>query len=582
MIILKRLIVGCICIGICILGYSGWKLWRHSESRNVCRTNLSLIGKGLHAYHDINGSFPSAYSGGSASHSWRVELLPWLNEQALHSQYDFGQSWDAVSNREVLPMRPAEYACPETADQTRTSYQAVVGIQTAWPYDQAATIMDITDGTSNTAMVLDVHSPDVEWTNPRDLSFSDALKSLRQGQAHHHPGTGVQVLFADGSVRYISTQVDPDVGKHLLTARSGAAIDQGPLSKEAAARASQEFHLETSASFASPVLVDSLPATSLSPFGDVKIPDGHSIVYCPTMSLAWRQYVSLIPQVALTDTARRLMENPFSEGDIAPNAVAIVAGNFGSDELLDLLQTRNNFVGADAGASKLEMFSETPPDGPTVWCGLRKQLAFIARFEAFSIPLTFNDGSNNHAVRAFGVTSHWDEWQHALSQMRVIDYRSPDDFVVQIGNLSGDDLILAKLPQPATLDAGMKDVETRIQESNLPLNAQSVVRNEQVVVPMLELSLLARFTDQLNHPDQPSGSRVQSAAQVVQFRLDEKGALLISETEVVGENGHIEHAVGTRTFILDKPFLIMLRESPSKNPYFAAWIGNTDLMVESN
>ncbi|MEJ7591153.1 MAG: hypothetical protein WKF77_06360 [Planctomycetaceae bacterium] len=33
----------------------------------------------------------------------------------------------------------------------------------------------------------------------------------------------------------------------------------------------------------------------------------------------------------------------------------------------------------------------------------------------------------------------------ALDQIRVIDYRSPDDFVIAIENLSGEDLVLAKI-----------------------------------------------------------------------------------------------------------------------------------------
>lgn len=67
--------------------------------------------------------------------------------------------------------------------------------------------------------------------------------------------------------------------------------------------------------------------------------------------------------------------------------------------------------------------------------------------------------------------------------------------------------------------------------------------------------------------------------QVLQFRLDERGAVIHSEAEVVGENGSYEYTPGTRTFIFDKPFLIMLREASTRPPYFAGWIGNTDLMM---
>lgn len=573
MITLKRIIFLAVLLTLAV-GIPAWQRWRQGELRTACKLNLKMIGAGLHAYHESNASFPAAYSGGPVSHSWRVALLPSLDQQALHSKYNFEQAWDQGGNRDLLPLRPAAYSCPEVIGNTRTSYQAVVGLQTAWPYDQSASMRDITDGTSNTIMVLDVHSPEVEWTSPKDLSYQDAMESLQSGQRHSPgPGGGAQVLLADGSVRFISSRIDPKFCKNLLTASSGASVVSGPLSKDAAARANKEFPVHSSASFASPISVESLPATDLSPFADVAIPHGRSIVYCPTMSLAWKQYVNVMPQVALTHTARRLIDNPFSAGDIDPESVRIVAGSLDAEEVR---QMRNEFLGSEAGESKLR----TASGGPAVWCGLRKQLAFIARFEAFKLPLTFHDGTAAHTVKSFGVTSHWDDWRNALEQMRVADYRSPDDFVIQIGNLNGEDLILAKLPQPSTLNGAIADVECRIRNSSLPPEARSVVTNEQIVIPMLEISLIVELTDDLNHPDQPVGSRVQSAAQVIQFRLDEQGALLISEVEVVGENGHYEYAVGTRTFIFDKPFLIMLRESPSKNPYFAAWIGNSDLMVE--
>ncbi len=555
MITLKRLTIFAVVIGMAAFAIPAWKTWLAAESRTACKLNLKRIGLGLHSYHDSNGSFPAAYSGDPVSHSWRVAMLPWLDQQALHSKYSFDQTWDQEGNRDLLPLRPAAYVCPEVMGNTRTSYQAVVGLQTAWPYDQSASFMDITDGSSNTIILLDVHSPEVEWTNPTDLSYSDAMESLQRGQGHHPgPNGGAQVLLADGSVRYISSRIDPKFCKNLLTASSGASVVSGPLSKGAASRAKKEFPSHASASFASPVPVESLPATDLSPFADMAISGGRSIVYCPTMSLAWRQYVNLMPQVALTDTARRLIDNPFSADDIDSEAVRIVAGKLNTDELR---QMRNEFLGPEAGESKLRTASGErigkSIEGPAVWCGLRKQLAFIARFEAFKLPLTFHDGTAAHTVKSFGVTSHWEDWRNALEQMRVADYRSPDNFVVQIGNLNGEDLILAKLPRPSTLNAGIEDVKARIRDSSLPLEARSVVTNEQVVIPMLEMSLIAELTDRLNHPDQPPGTHVESAAQVIQFRLDEQGALLISEVEVIGENGHYEYAVGTRTLIFDKP-----------------------------
>ena len=177
------------------------------------------------------------------------------------------------------------------------------------------------------------------------------------------------------------------------------------------------------------------------------------------------------------------------------------------------------------------------------------------------------------------MTSHWYEWRAALDQIRVIDYRSPDDFVIAIKNLSGEDLVLAKIPKPETLKSGLDDITERIRNSRMPLASRSVIAEEEVVIPVLELSVSAQFAGDLNSKDQQPGTRVESATQIVQFRLDERGAVVWSEAEVIGENGSYDYTPGTRKFILDKSFLIMLRETPEQQPYFAAWIGNTDLMI---
>ncbi len=151
--------------------------------------------------------------------------------------------------------------------------------------------------------------------------------------------------------------------------------------------------------------------------------------------------------------------------------------------------------------------------------------------------------------------------------------------MIAIKNLSGEDLVLAKIPKPETLKSGLDDITERIRNSRMPLASRSVIAEEEVVIPVLELSVSAQFAGDLNSKDQQPGTRVESATQIVQFRLDERGAVVWSEAEVIGENGSYDYTPGTRKFILDKSFLIMLRETPEQQPYFAAWIGNTDLMI---
>ena len=98
----------------------------------------------------------------------------------------------------------------------------------------------------------------------------------------------------------------------------------------------------------------------------------------------------------------------------------------------------------------------------------------------------------------------------------------------------------------------------------MPLDGREVIAEEDLVIPVLELSVFGDFMSDLNHPDQPTGSRLQKARQELQFRLDERGAVVHSEAELIGENGvYGGYVPGTRTFGFDKPFLITLRSRRS-------------------
>ena len=100
------------------------------------------------------------------------------------------------------------------------------------------------------------------------------------------------------------------------------------------------------------------------------------------------------------------------------------------------------------GAKTGKQFLDSLGDGREVWFKGRR-IANIAEFEPFANPLTFATATGNIDVRSFGVTSGWDRWGKALGQIQVLDYRSPDDFIIRVGNLPGESLVLAKMSKPA-------------------------------------------------------------------------------------------------------------------------------------
>ena len=71
------------------------------RARSDCQGRLRQIALALQCYHDVYKSFPPAYVAdetGKPMHSWRVLILPFLEQKALYDQYRFDEPWDGPNN----------------------------------------------------------------------------------------------------------------------------------------------------------------------------------------------------------------------------------------------------------------------------------------------------------------------------------------------------------------------------------------------------------------------------------------------------------------------------------------------------
>lgn len=85
---------------------------------------------------------------------------------------------------------------------------------------------DIKDGLSNTIMVVEADADRaVIWTKPEDWEY-DPQRPL-DGLGYAQSG-GFHATFADGSVRFISKSVDPQVFRAMLTIAGGEAATADP------------------------------------------------------------------------------------------------------------------------------------------------------------------------------------------------------------------------------------------------------------------------------------------------------------------------------------------------------------------
>ena len=197
--------------------------------RSVCSNNLKQIGIALYMYHDTNKTLPERVAlatDGSPGLSWRVTLLPFLEESLLYKKFRLDQPWNSPHNLPFINERPQLYACPAAKRRLKSEsdYYAIGGPDSCLPDGNAVTLQEIkdADGTSNTVAIVESHTFNATWSEPRDLDPAKTSWRINQPNAPSsgHKGGSV-VLFADGSTRFVSEDTDPEVVKQLANRRDG-------------------------------------------------------------------------------------------------------------------------------------------------------------------------------------------------------------------------------------------------------------------------------------------------------------------------------------------------------------------------
>lgn len=90
--------------------------------------------------------------------------------------------------------------------------------------NECSRVTDVTDGLSSTLMIVEACKLNIVWMQPRDIDAETFTKvGDPNGIWSQHTG-GAHILIADGSVRFLSTFVDPKVVKGLISKNGGEHI----------------------------------------------------------------------------------------------------------------------------------------------------------------------------------------------------------------------------------------------------------------------------------------------------------------------------------------------------------------------
>jgi hypothetical protein len=200
------------------------------DDKNKSAENLKKLALGIISYADANGGkMPPAVTYGKDRkplHSWRVLILPYIDEDNLFKQFKLDEPWDSENNKKLIEKMPKlfEPVAGKPKDKHATHYQVLVGGGAAFPGPGGGVARypaSFTDGTSNTILIVEAADA-VPWTKPADLTYDPKKPLPKFGGLFKE---GFHAAFADGRIRFIGKDADKDTLRAAITASGGEVID---------------------------------------------------------------------------------------------------------------------------------------------------------------------------------------------------------------------------------------------------------------------------------------------------------------------------------------------------------------------
>lgn len=197
---------------------------RNPDSANSMK-NLALA---IHNYHDAFGSFPAqslVSAQGKRLLSWRVLVLPYLDQTALYQEFRLDEPWNSEHNLRLVEKMPDVFRSAGTPGKPGTT-RFVCPLTSGSAMGRVGPpvkFSNITDGTSNTIWLVEAdESHAVIWTKPDDLTIDekDPVGSIIGPESKGFLGSR-----ADGSVRYFSRDNDGTTIMNMFSIDGGESID---------------------------------------------------------------------------------------------------------------------------------------------------------------------------------------------------------------------------------------------------------------------------------------------------------------------------------------------------------------------
>jgi prepilin-type N-terminal cleavage/methylation domain-containing protein len=265
---------------------------REAARRSQCKNNLKQLGLAIHNYHDSIGTLPIGYAGDATGRGLVKGVLPYIDQAPLFNAWNESVAYNIEPNQTtVCRIRQTVHTCPSdtpaqwyngipqynyapnygnTTITRQPSLNGVAFSPAPFYFDDnqldpavCYRIRDITDGTSNTLMMMEVRqgaiavdlrgltwwgpgsgvtaaytpnsttpdmmnvfcmtTPSLPCTQTGSVGNSPASNGVFYVSRSKHTG-GVHTLMCDGAVRFVSNNIDINTWRSLSTMQGAEVI----------------------------------------------------------------------------------------------------------------------------------------------------------------------------------------------------------------------------------------------------------------------------------------------------------------------------------------------------------------------
>jgi hypothetical protein len=202
---------------------------REAGRRAQSSNNLRQLALACFMEDVRKGRYPPSASynkDGKKLLSWRVHILPYLEQTPLYQKFHLDEPWDSEHNKKLISLMPSVYRNPNRPNNDfKTTYLAVAGKGTMFDGREgiSGNSVAVRDGLTNTLLLVEADDDRaVIWTKPDDLEVSE--KNPHAGLGKLRPGVFL-VAFADGHVQPLPNSLSPKQLWALFTRAGGEVVE---------------------------------------------------------------------------------------------------------------------------------------------------------------------------------------------------------------------------------------------------------------------------------------------------------------------------------------------------------------------